>query len=89
MALEAKEGEEAALRAELDALDGEAVDPAALQRTIEEFDGVWDQLFPRERARLLSVLLDSVAFDARGSQVSFNFRQGGLQAIVGQSGKTA
>jgi site-specific DNA recombinase len=57
-ALEAKDGEEARLRAELDALEGQAVDREELQRSVEEFDELWEELFPGERARMLGLLVE-------------------------------
>ena len=56
------------------------MDSEALRRAIEEFDGVWEELFPRERARVLRLLLEAVEFNARRAEVKLTFRQtGGLK----------
>jgi site-specific DNA recombinase len=67
-------GDENAVRDELDALAGDAVDPTALRQAIEEFDAVWEELFPRERARVLGLLLDSVTYDARRGEVHLSLK---------------
>jgi site-specific DNA recombinase len=81
--LEAKDREAEELRAELDALDGQPVDAGALRQAIEKFDGVWEELFPRERARVLGLLLEVVEYEASRAEVRLMFRlTGGLKASV-------
>ena len=74
VSLEAKESEEARLRAELDVLNGQAVDREELRQALEEFDELWEELFPAERARMLGLLVEGVEYEARVASVALKFR---------------
>jgi hypothetical protein len=43
---------------------------------------LWAELFPKERARLLGLLLREVEFDADSGEVAITFRAGGPQAVM-------
>jgi site-specific DNA recombinase len=68
-------------RDEIVALDAVELDEAALRDSLERFDPVWDELFPKERARILQLLIDRVAFDARSGEVEIRFRTGAPAAL--------
>lgn len=65
-----------AARDELVALGQRVVDEAALREALERFDPVWAELFPRERARVLALLVERVEYDGRSSEVEIRFRTG-------------
>ncbi len=67
--------------ADLTALDGEVVDPEELRAALVDLEPLWAELFPRERARLVSLLLESVKFDAVEGEVDIVFRPGGPEAV--------
>ena len=48
--------------------------PMPSGRTIEEFDGVWEELFPEERVRVLGLLLEGVEYEASSSNARLRFR---------------
>jgi chromosome segregation ATPase len=79
VALETKEVEEARLRAELKALDGREVDREELRRSIEEFDELWEELFPAERARMLGLMVEGVEYEASTEAVRLRFRDAMLR----------
>jgi len=79
--LEESQGRVADARAELLALNRHQIDEARLRETLEQFDPVWDELFPKERTRLLSLLLERVAFDGRTGDVEIRFRTGAPAAL--------
>lgn len=62
---------------ELAALDAAQPDPAAIQVAIADLEPVWAELFPKERARLLALLLDRIEYDATQGEVALRFRTGG------------
>jgi len=64
-------------RRELAALDLGAVDPEGLRRALEDLEPVWAELFPKERARVLALLLERVVFDPESGEVAITFRPGG------------
>jgi hypothetical protein len=53
----------AELRDELAVTQHETVPPDEVQRAIALFDPIWDMLFPRERSRVLHLLLESAVYD--------------------------
>jgi site-specific DNA recombinase len=79
VALESKEAEEARLRAELEALAAGAVDRKDLRQALEEFEELWEDLFPGERARMLGLLVIEVQYEARQGEVRLRFRPGEVQ----------
>jgi site-specific DNA recombinase len=89
LAIEGKEGEEAALEGELDAINGQTIDPEALRQAIEEFSAVCRELFPPERARVLALLLEAVEFNASRTEVKLTFRADGWSKVDSASPASA
>jgi len=71
----------AEIRAELQALELGAIDPGALREALADLEPIWAELFPRERARVLALLLERVEFDAAREEVAITFRPGGPRAL--------
>lgn len=69
------------LRAERLALRGAVVDEADLRGALVAFEPLWDELVPRERARVLALLVERVTFDGRTNEVSISFRPNGLRGL--------
>jgi site-specific DNA recombinase len=69
------------VRAELRAKDAGQIDEDDLRQALEAFDPVWDQLFPREKARILALLLERVTVSVKTEEVSLTFRPGGVRAL--------
>ena len=65
------------IQRELSALDAAVSDPAAIQAAIADLEPVWAELFPKERARLLALLLERIDYDANEGEVALRFRAGG------------
>jgi hypothetical protein len=63
-------------RGELAVLDLGVVDPAELRRALHEFEPGWEQLVPKERGRVLALLLERVVYDAESGEVEITFRRG-------------
>ena len=75
--------QEARLRevlAELGALDAATVDEEDLRQALGQFDPVWDALLPRERIRVLNLLLDKV--DYRDGKLGLTFRPAGIRVLA-------
>jgi len=64
-------------RYELDCLDMDLVDSEELRRALGELEPVWAELFPKERARALALLLERIEFDPESGEVATTFRRGG------------
>lgn len=69
------------IAAELALLDADHVNPSKLRRALAELEPLWDELLPKERARLLALLLESVVLDAAHGDLAITFRPGGPEAV--------
>lgn len=68
-------------QAELEQLASRVVDAEEVRRALSEFDGVWAELASREKTRVLSILVERVAFDGRTGQVEITFRPSAPKAL--------
>jgi len=66
---------------QLAAIANETVDETAIRQALAQFTVVWDALIPRERARVLRVLIEEVRFDGQAGEVAIRFRDNGFKAL--------
>ena len=52
------------------------------RRSSDAFDGLWEFLIPRERARVLNLLLSAVEYDGEAGTVSVTFRPTSIGALM-------
>ena len=71
--------------AELGGLEAASVDEEDLRHALGLFDPVWDALLPRERVRILHVLLEKV--DYRDGKLGLTFRPTGIRTLASEAGK--
>ena len=64
------------------ALDTGTIEPDELRAALADLEPVWAELFPMERARVLSLFIEEVRFDASAEQVEITFRPGGPKALL-------
>ncbi|MGC8884495.1 MAG: recombinase family protein [Bryobacteraceae bacterium] len=50
-------------------------------QALGEFDGLWNELAPREQEELIKKLIESVAFDGQTGTVTVGFRSAGLKQL--------
>jgi hypothetical protein len=85
----------AELRDELAVIERETVSPDEVQRAIALFEPIWDVLFPRERSRILHLLLESAIYDGIKGELELQFYPLGISrlaaeaAMVGQANAEA
>jgi len=70
---------------DLTAFESGVIDAAELTEALQDLDAIWAELFPKERARLLALLLESVVFDAQAEEVAITFRPSGPRAVATRS----
>jgi site-specific DNA recombinase len=68
-------------KAQLIALDRGAVDPECLRSALETLEPIWNELAPRERARVLALLLEGIEFDPVSGEVEITFRRDGPRPL--------
>ena len=72
---------EAEVAAEIDTLAEGTIDEAQMRRVMADFHAVWNHLQPRERHRVLRLLLARVRFDGGAGELHLDFRSNGLRAL--------
>ena len=63
-------------------LQGQTISQAEAQEAFSDFDGLWESLIPRERARMLNLLLSAVEYDGDAGTVSVIFRPTSIRALI-------
>lgn len=71
----------AEIRTEADRLRDQLVDDATVADALGRFDPVWDALSPREKARVLDLLVERVDYNGADGTVSVTFRPTGIRAL--------
>jgi site-specific DNA recombinase len=74
-----------AIREELLEIENLFITEAEIGAALGEFHGVWGQLIAKERARVLSLLIERIDFDGENGEVEIKYRPGGIRAL-GHSG---
>jgi site-specific DNA recombinase len=69
------------LAGEADRLDAGRVSDTAVAKALAEFDGVWAALTPKEQARLVGLLVESVEYDGAAGTVAVTFHPAGIRAL--------
>lgn len=64
------------------ALERENVDPAEAKSIMDNFDNVWSRLSPREQARVLSLLVARIEYDADEGSVSTTLAPAGIKLLI-------
>ena len=72
------------VREELIALGRESIDERDVADALSRFDPVWENLSPREQARLIQLLVERVEYDGGKETVSVTFHQAGIKTLAGQ-----
>ena len=67
---------------DLTSLRKEQVDEHEVGQVLAGFDDVWDVLSPREQARVINLLIESVAHDGPAGKVSITFRPTGIKTLA-------
>ena len=58
------------------------LDQEEATRLLAGFEGVWEQLIPREQARVLRLLIEHVEYDSESQSVSVTFRPSGISSLA-------
>ena len=75
------ERELTATQESLAAIVGSVIREEDIRQALALFTPVWEELKPRERARLIHLLIESVEYDGEGDQIAITFRPSGVEAF--------
>lgn len=70
------------IRVETDRLQNELVTEEEVADALREFDPIWEQLSPKEQARVLELLIERVDYDGEEGTVSVTFRPTGFRELA-------
>jgi site-specific DNA recombinase len=80
--IEDVEKEAAQARSELAALELGTINADELRSALADLEPIWVELFPRERARVLALLLERVEFHGTAGDVVLAFRPGAPRGVT-------
>jgi site-specific DNA recombinase len=63
-------------------LNAQVVDRAEVAAALASFAPVWEQLSPKEQARLIRMLVERVDYDGAAGSVAITFRPGGIKTLA-------
>jgi len=78
----AAERRAAEIEGQLRSLGNRVVRPEEVAAALQEFDGAWSSLSPREQARLLHLLVERVECDGRDGMVTLRFHPSGIRTLL-------
>jgi site-specific DNA recombinase len=70
------------VRRELHLIEDAGLDPDEAARTLGGFDSLWGTLTPRERTRVIELLVEQVEYDGTTSRVEVAFRPTGIRTLA-------
>jgi len=59
-----------------------AIDEKELRAALSQFDPVWDSLLPREKVRIVRLLVERVEYDGREGKIALTFLPSGIKALA-------
>ena len=77
-----------AIRTELDAAKSGRLHPDEAKLALSAFDPVWGALAPRERVRVVQLLVGQVDYDGGRGKVAVSFRPAGIKTLAGELATT-
>jgi len=63
-------------------LENKTITESEARAAFADFDSLWENLIPREQARLLKLLISTVEYDSEAGTVSFTFRPTSIRSLI-------
>jgi site-specific DNA recombinase len=83
--MESTSSQLSSLRRQHSTLQEQEIDAQDLSTAIAHFDPIWDLLMPRERVRIVRLLIQQVDFDGETGTMGITFQPSGIKALVAES----
>ena len=83
--IRATEKRATSIQGQLAAQRDRQIDEQELQAALSPFDPVWETLAPREKARIVRLLVERVGYDGAEETVAVTFRPSGIKALAGEA----
>ena len=76
------ENRKSAIEAELVEMETAVVDEDDLRAALARFEPIWGELVPREKTRLIRLLIERIDFDGATGDVEITYRGGGIRVLA-------
>ncbi len=76
------------LQSQLSNLQDQKIDTEDLTTAISNFDPIWDVLLPRERTRIIRLLIQQVDFDGESGTLGITFQPSGIKTLMAEATTT-
>ncbi len=73
------------LQSQLPNLQDQKIDTEDLTKAIAHFDPIWDVLLPRERSRIVRLLIQQVDFDGESGTLGITFQPSGIKTLMAEA----
>lgn len=70
------------VREEMLKMEGERIDGDQITTALSRFDPMWDALLPKERVRIMQLLIERVVYRGEGHKVAVSFRPAGIRSLA-------
>ncbi len=74
----------AEVRGQIESNNREIVDEDEIAAALSVFDPVWETLGPKERARIIQLLVERVDYDGKAGTIAVTFRPNGIKTLAQQ-----
>ena len=75
----------ASLRHQFSDVQDQTIDTEDLTAAIAHFDPIWEVLLPRERVRIVRLLIQQVDFDGGSGTLGITFQPSGIKALIAET----
>ena len=65
-------------------LEKRSMNEADLEKALSLFDPVWDKLFPKERIRIMQLLIERIDYNGQEGEPAITFRDTGIKTLVAE-----
>jgi len=72
------------IKEELIQLEMETVDRREVVQALEHFNPIWGVLYPREKARIMRLLIESITYNAQEGTVEIVLHPGGIKQLAAE-----
>ena len=74
----------AAVKARIARVENGHVDFGIVKKALTDFDPVWDALYPKERARIMQMLIERIDYNGKDGALAIHFKPLGMKALAAE-----
>ena len=74
----------AAVKARIARIESTHIDYGIVKKALTDFDPVWDALYPKERARIMQMLIERIDYNGKDGALAIHFKPLGMKALAAE-----